>query len=133
METLVLVDSNVFIKLFKARLDPGRELLERYDLEDLATCGMVRLEVLRGIATPKARDALEGFFNVMQNVQTDNKLWESACRLGWEVTRSGYNLPAQDIIIAACAIRVEAAVLTYDKHFDHIPGVRVIHSLEELG
>lgn len=133
MEPLLLVDSNVFIRLIKARLDPGRELLERFDLEDLATCGMVRLEVLRGIATPKARQALEGFFNVMQNIQTDNHLWESACKIGWEVTRAGFNVPAQDIIIAACAIRADAAVLTYDKHFDQIPGVRVIHSLEELG
>jgi predicted nucleic acid-binding protein len=70
---------------------------------------------------------------VMQNVITDNKLWESACQLGWEVTRKGYNIPAQDIIIAACAIRADAAVLTFDRHFDHIPGLRVIHTLEELG
>ena len=129
MEPLLLVDSNIFITLIKKRLDPGRELLERYDLEDLATCGMVRLEVIRGIATPKARQAIEGFFDVMQNVPTDNKLWESACQIGWEVTRQGYNLPAQDIIIAACAKRVGATVLTYDHHFDHIPGVRVLHTL----
>ena len=133
MEQLLLVDSNIFITLIKTRRDPGRELLERYDLEDLATCGMVRLEVLRGLATPKARNAMEGFFSVMQNIQTDNHLWEAACKLGWEVTRNGFNVPAQDIIIAACAIRAGAAVLTGDKHFDQIPGVRVIHSLEELG
>ncbi len=41
-------------------------------------------------------------------------------------------MPAQDIIIAACAIRADAAVLTYDRHFDAIPGLRVVHSLEEL-
>jgi predicted nucleic acid-binding protein len=132
MEPLLLVDSNIFITLIKTRRDPGRELLERFDLEDLVTCGMVRLEVLRGIATEKARRALEGFFDVMQNVQTDNHLWEAACKLGWQVTRSGLNLPAQDIIIAACAIRADAAVLTFDKHFDHIPGVRVVHSLEDI-
>ena len=55
---------------------------------------MVRLEVIRGLATPKAPQALEGFSNVMQNVQTDNRLWAAACKLGWEVTRNGYNLPA---------------------------------------
>ena len=132
MESAVLVDSCVFITLIRARLDPGVELLERFDLEDLATCGVVRLEVIRGIAMLKARKALEGFFDVMQNVPTDNKLWEVACELGWQVARKGHNLPAQDLIIAACAIRVEVPVLTYDQHFDVIPGVRVLRSLDEL-
>ena len=68
----------------------------------------------------------------MQDVPTDNKLWEEACEPGWQVTRKGHNLPAQDLIIAACAIRAETPVLTYDRHFDVIPGVRVLRSLDEL-
>ena len=132
MESAVLVDSCIFITLIKTRCDPGVELLERLQLEDLVTCGMVRLEVVRGIALPKVRAHIESFFDVMQNVPTDNNLWEEACELGWHVTRKGFNLPAQDIIIAACAIRADAAVLTYDRHFDAIPGVRVVHTPEEL-
>ena len=132
MEDLILVDSCIFITLMKTGFDPCGELLGRLALEDLATCGMVRLEVIRGIAYPKPRRAVEGFFDVMQNVPTDNQLWESATELGWQVTRKGYNLPAQDIIIAACALRVKAAVLTFDRHFAAIPGLRVYRSLEEL-
>jgi predicted nucleic acid-binding protein len=104
----------------------------RLALNDIVTCGMVRLEVIRGIALPKVRRHMESFFDVMQNVTTDNKLWEDACELGWQVTRKGHNMPAQDIIIAACALRAKAAVLTHDGHFDHIPGLRVLHSLDEL-
>jgi predicted nucleic acid-binding protein len=132
MESLVLVDSCIYITLSKQRLDPSVEILERLQLEDIVTCGMVRLEVIRGIALPKARTHMESFFDVMQNVTTDNKLWEEACELGWKITRKGHNMPAQDIIIAACALRVDAAVLTYDGHFDAIPGLRVLHSLDEL-
>ncbi len=132
MESPVLVDSCVFITLLKARRDPGEELMGRLDLTDLATCGMVRLEVIRGLATPRARQGMDAFFDVMQNVTTDNQLWEDACEIGWHVTRKGNNMPAQDIIIAACALRIGAVVLTYDRHFDHIPGLRVVHSLDEL-
>lgn len=132
MGSLVLADSSIFITLLKTRRDPVTELTSRIELTDLATCGMVRFEVVRGIALPKARARLESFFDVMQNVITDNKLWEDACELGWQVTRKGNNMPAQDIIIAACALRVDAAVLTHDGHFDHIPGLRVLHSLDEL-
>src|SRR5438876_688672 len=122
MERPVLVDSCVFITLLKTRRDPGEELMGRLDLTDLATCGMVRLEVIRGLATPRARQRMDAFFDVMQNVTTDNRLWEEACGIGWHVTRKGHNMPAQDIIIAACALRVGAAVLTFDGHFDSIPG-----------
>lgn len=132
MESLVLIDSCVFITLMKTGFDPCAELLEELDLEDIVTCGMVRFEVIRGIAFPRPRRALEGFFDVMQNVQTDNQLWESATELGWQLTRKGFNMPAQDILIAACALRVQAAVLTYDHHFSFIPGLRVFRSLNEL-
>ena len=132
MESLVLIDSCIYITLAKQRLDPSVEILARFELEDIATCGMVRLEVVRGIALPKARSRIEAFFDVMQNVPTDNKLWEEACEIGWQVTRKGNNMPAQDIIIAACALRAGAAVLTHDGHFDSIPGLRVLHSLDEL-
>ena len=132
MESPVLVDSSIFITLLKARRDPAEELMGRVGLVDLATCGMVRLEVIRGLATPRARAKMESFFDVMQNVITDDKLWEEACELGWQVTRKGNNMPAQDIIIAACALRVDAAVLTHDGHFDQIPGLRVLHSLDDL-
>ncbi len=132
MQSPVLVDSSIFITLLKTRRDPGIELLSRLDLTDLATCGMVRLEVIRGLGNPRARRRMDAFFDVMQNVTIDNKLWEDACELGWRVTRKGHNMPAQDIIIAACALRVGAAVLTVDRHFDAIPGLNVVHSLDEL-
>lgn len=132
MESPVLVDSCIFITLLKQGRDPGEELMGSLDLTDLATCGMVRLEVIRGLATPRARQKMDAFFDVMQNVTTDNKLWEDTCELGWHVTRKGNNMPAQDIIIAACALRVGAAVLTHDRHFDHIPGLHVLHSLDDL-
>lgn len=132
MENLVLIDSCVFITLLKQGRDPAVEIFDQREIEDIVTCGMVRLEVVRGIAFPRVKQRIESFFDVMQNVPTDNKLWEEACELGWHVTRRGHNLPAQDIIIAACAIRADAAVLTYDRHFDVIPGIRIVRSLDEL-
>lgn len=132
MESVVLVDSCVFIDLLREGKDPAVELLGRVPSTDLATCGMVRLEVVRGVAHPKLRQAIEGFFDVMQNVPTDPRLWEETARLAWALDRAGHVLPAQDILIASCARRISAPVLTFDRHFDLIPGLRVLHSLGEL-
>lgn len=132
MESVILVDSCVYIKLLREKRDPAAELMERLQLEDIATCGMVRMEVLRGVSMPKARRVYEQFFDVMQYVPTDAKLWEEATEMAWQLQRKGLAPPAQDILIAASAKRIDAAVLTYDSHFEMIPGLRLYRSLEEL-
>ena len=132
MESVVLVDSCVFIALLREGRDPATELLERTHLDDLGTCGMVRMEVLRGLKIPKVKTRLAEFFAVLQNVPTDNRVWDEATELAWQLGRDGITLPAQDILIATCAKRLGAAVLTFDKHFAMIPKLRVYRSIAEL-
>lgn len=132
MESVVLVDSCVFITLLREGRDPATELLQRTSLEDLGTCGMVRMEVLRGLKIPKVKMRLAEFFGVLQNIPTDNRIWEDATEQAWQLGREGITLPAQDILIATCAKRMGAAVLTFDKHFAMIPKLRLYRSIEEL-
>ncbi len=65
----------------------------------------------------------------MINVPTDPRLWREAEETLWQLDRRGIILPLTDVVIACCAKRVQADVLTYDKHFDSIPGVRVIREV----
>ena len=60
----------------------------------------------------------------MLYVPMDNKLWGEVESLAWQLDRTGVILPLTDIIIACCARRIGAVVLTFDKHFSHIPGIR---------
>ncbi len=124
MASAALVDSNVFIALTRSDEDLPRWLGSRFD--DIYTCGMVRLEVLRGIKNPRQRDDMAGFFNVLCHVQTDNNLWDQAVELGWELDRLGRAIPAADVVIAACALRAGVPVMTADKHFQGIPDLTVI-------
>jgi predicted nucleic acid-binding protein len=132
MSASVLVDSNVFIGLLRRGLDPVEVLGRWIGLGDLATCGMVRLEVERGLKVEKVRRRVAGFFDVLINVPTSNKIWEQATSLAWSLGRCGITLPAQDILIAACAKEVGAAILTDDKHFDEFIGLQVFKPVEEL-
>src|SRR5688500_18853646 len=130
MENVVLVDSSVFIRLMREGRDPARELVERAGETDLATCGMVRMEVLRGMRVPKAKRALEGFFDAMRYVPSDAGLWQDATNLAWRLDREDWTLPLQDVFIAACALRIDAAVITFDKHFHAIASLRVLSDLD---
>ncbi len=132
MGSAVLVDSNIFIGLMRLGLDPADQLDAWAGTRDLATCGMVRVEVLRGIRVKKSFDLIEAYINVMLNVPTDNKLWEETAELAWQLDRKGIVLPAQDILIAASARRIEAEVLSDDRHFSSIPGIRIAGGLEDL-
>jgi predicted nucleic acid-binding protein len=66
----------------------------------------------------------------MINVPTDNRLWDQVEQTLWELDRQGRIIPLTDAVIACCAQRVGAVVLTLDQHFQHIPGIRAVAHLE---
>ncbi|MDF1824386.1 MAG: PIN domain-containing protein [Verrucomicrobiales bacterium] len=126
MDQEVLVDSNVYIDLLRSGRDPAKAIFDRYESVDVVTCGMVQLEVLRGVKLPKHRQWLEDTFSLMMNVPTDNQLWAEAIDLAWKMDRSGRTIPAQDLLISACALSVDAAIHTFDRHFLEVPGLTVL-------
>lgn len=125
----VLVDSSFFIRRFRDRSDPLLELLAHSDTWDPATCGVVKLEVCRGIILPAVRRRYAAAFAAMLWVPTDAGVWEHATALAWELDRVGQTIPAPDLVIAACALTIDAPVYTFDAHFARIPGLRLIDSL----
>ncbi len=102
-----------------------RELLPIAHTRDVATCGVVRSEVARGLRDPQILKKFQERWDVMLYVPTDNALWADVEALAWKLDRSGVILPLTDIVIACCARRIGAVVLTYDKHFERIPGLVV--------
>ena len=128
----VLVDSNVYIGLLRRGLDPVAVLGAWAGSTDVATCGMVRLEVERGLRVERIRRHLRAFFDVLIMIPTGHPTWARAAELAWSLDRRGITLPSLDCLIAACAQAGGAAVLTDDRHFDHIPGLEIVLPADEL-
>lgn len=126
----VLADSCFYIDLLRRGQDPLKSLALAAATRDLVICGVVRCEVGRALRPPKVRQQFRAFWDVMINVPTDNRLWEQAEQTLWELDRNGITLPLTDAVIACCAQRIDAVVLTYDRHFNLIPGVRTTQQLE---
>ncbi len=118
---MVLVDSSVYISLLRANTDPVRELAGRFEITEIVGCDIVRCEVLRGVIRPKPKAYLAEFFDLLVHVNMDRGAWRASEELAWRLDRSGRMLPLTDIIIAVCAMRAEAAVLTHDRHFSMVP------------
>jgi predicted nucleic acid-binding protein len=47
----------------------------------------------------------------------------------WQLDRAGHILPLADVVIGCCARRINAVVLTFDEHYQAIPGIRAVHEI----
>lgn len=126
----VLADSSYYITMMRDGNDPLRALALAAETRDLVICGVVRCEVGRGIKVARVRERLDQFWDVMINVPADNRLWEEAETMLWQMDRRGDMIPLTDAVVACCAIRVGATVLTFDHHFRMIDNLQVVERLE---
>lgn len=126
----VLVDSSFYIDRLRAGEDPFEEFAEHADEIDFFTCGVVMIEVLRGVKVNKAHARLSSLMGAMIYLPTPNRIWERAAVLAWELDRKGMGMQVTDLIIAVSALESDAAVLTFDTDFTRIPGLQVIQRLD---
>jgi predicted nucleic acid-binding protein len=126
----VLADSSYYIHALREGQDPLRALALAAATRDLVICGLVRCEVGRGITRLDVLKRFQSVWDVMINVPTDSRLWQAVERLAWELDRKGIVLPLTDLVIACSALQVGAVVLTFDRHFWQIPGLRAVDRLD---
>jgi predicted nucleic acid-binding protein len=130
MSRLILVDSSYFIARVNERLDPFA-LLRSFNLEyDFAINGVIWAEVLRGRSDPHVRDRFDATFSTMLFLNLTPAAQRRAARLAWELDRRGDVIPLPDILIGATALEHDAAVLTFDRHYQKIPGLIAVSDLE---
>ena len=123
---MILIDSCMIIPLLRRGLDPAREFSVLAEQDDICTCGVVRCETSRGIRVPKIRRAYQAYLDCLLYIPTPNKIWERTEEILYDCGGRGFIIPVTDGIIAACALSAGASVLTLDKHFTCIPGLRVL-------
>ena len=123
MSRPVLVDSCWYIDHARRGEDPLQILSFMAESRDIAICGMIKAEVGRGLKHRKHLDRYEAAWSVMLYIDDGFQRWEDTLALAWSLDRRGIILPIQDIHIAACAVHAGAVILTYDGHFQKIPGI----------
>ncbi len=68
-------------------------------------------------------------FTLMQEVPLDGDLWTDTTEMAWSLGRQRVVLPLTDVAIAACSRRAGATLITTDRHFAMIPGLRIRASI----
>ena len=65
MASLILPDSNIFIGALRAGTDPFQQFAPEIDEREFGTCGMVVMEVCRGVRDPNLLRRIKERFSVM--------------------------------------------------------------------
>lgn len=129
MQTNVLVDSSFFIQNLRKRINPFQELADSDERWEFFTVGVVILEVSRGAKTEAAMRGYRHNFAVLPCIPTTPRIWDLAADLAWQMDRAGFTMQVTDLLIAASALSVDAALLTFDADFLRVPGLTVLHHL----
>jgi predicted nucleic acid-binding protein len=127
---VILLDSSIFIGWMRRGINPLDMLRRPLHANELVSCGVVRCEVLRGAIKPKAQVELNALFDVVPEIPTTAKIWQQTAELAWELDRKGIVLPLPDLVVAACALSMEATVITMDTHFAKIPKLKIRREVE---
>ena len=124
-----MIDTLVMINWMKRRQNPIRMLEPFFRAGRLVSCGVIRVEVLRGMTKPEARTEFEAFFDLIPEVPLTSTLWKHVAAVAWSLDRKGEVLALPDLIIGVSAIQANAELITQDAHFLKIPGLRTRRDL----
>lgn len=124
---MILVDTSVWIEVFRARRPLDLEAI--VDFDDLATCLPVIQEVLQGFGEEAAyRHAREAMLSLpMVEAPLAEDVFLQAIDLYRSTRRAGLTVRSSvDCLIAACAIRHDLEVLHRDRDYTALAEVSAL-------
>ena len=125
---LYLLDTSVWLEVFPSST-ANPDLRDRVDAllaaDQVATTGMVRLELLGGARTEQEWDRLREYLSALHQLPAEEEIWQEAAQMGFQLRRQGITVPFTDLIIGAVAVKFDTVLLHRDHHFDlmaqHVP------------
>lgn len=122
----MLPDTCAWIDFFRGSQTPLAAAVEEALVNgSVVTCGVVLYELTRGVKSAEEEKALTSAFQAVPFLDLSRALWSEAGRLSATLRAKGHTLPLSDILISILAREHDAAVLTVDRHFSLVPGLRV--------
>ncbi|MBP1728751.1 MAG: PilT protein domain protein [Deltaproteobacteria bacterium] len=123
----LLPDTCAWIDFLRGRQTPLAVVLEQSLLSsEVMTCGVVLLELLQGIKSPREEELVQNALQALPHLEMSRDLWIKTGKLSSRLRSKGHILPLSDIIIAVLALEHNCAVLTVDRHFEVVPGLKAI-------
>ena len=111
---MILVDTNVIIDFWNKPNDESAKIFEN---NEIATCGVIKTELLRGSNSEEQFSQMEDALNDFIYLPFSEKDWISLSKQFITLKQNGLAVPFQDAMIAYLAIKHNCELWTNDKHF----------------
>lgn len=111
---MILVDTNIIIDFWDKPTDEVKNVLEE---NDIAICGVIKTELLRGSNSENQFSQMEEALNDFTYLSFSEKDWIYLAKQFLTLKKNGLVVPFQDAMIAYLAIKNKCEIWTNDKHF----------------
>lgn len=120
MTKWVMVDSSAWVHALRRNGDAGIRARVQLHLTNrtAAWCGMVRLELWSGVRNDVERAALLQLDKTLPLLPIDENIWNTATTYASKARETGVTVPANDLLIFACAKAYGLPIEHADRHYD---------------
>ena len=117
-----LIDSSAGIEYYRktGNTDYKTCIYNAIKDNDAAVNGIIRLEILVFTKSDFEYNEISSDFNAFYNLELNDKVFQKASKIGFDLRRKGITIPSADLIIAANAIVTESQLIHFDKHYTYI-------------
>ena len=119
-----LVDTSVWIDFFRGAPSIKNSLEKLIARDEIFTAGPVPYELLQGVRLPEEKKQVKEALLSTNYLEIISNDWEEAALLSSTLRAQGITLPTTNILIGHLAKARNLEVISFDPHFDQIPGIR---------
>ena len=119
-----LVDTSVWIDFLRGAPSIKLALEKLIVRDEIFTAGPILYELLQGVRLPEERKQVKEALLSTNYLEITSNDWEEAALLSSTLRAQGITLPMTDILIGHLAKVRNLEVISFDPHFDQIPGIR---------
>lgn len=119
-----LVDTSVWIDFFRGAPSFKLALEKLIARDEIFTAGPILYELLQGVRLPEERKQVKEALLSTNYLEITLNDWEEAALLSSTLRAQGITLPMTDVLIGHLAKVRNLEVISFDPHFDQIPGIR---------
>ena len=119
-----LVDTSVWIDFFRGVPSIKIALEKLIARDEIFTAGPILYELLQGVRLPEEKKQVKEALLSTNYLEITFNDWEEAALLSSTLRAQGITLPMTDILIGHLAKTRNLEVISFDPHFDQIPGIK---------
>jgi predicted nucleic acid-binding protein len=119
-----LVDTSVWIDFFRGVPSIKIALEKLLAKDEIFTAGPILYELLQGVRLPEEKKQVKEALLSTNYLDITLNDWEEAALLSSTLRAQRITLPMTDILIGLLAKTRDLEIISFDPHFDQIPGIK---------